>query len=111
MIPPNAKAAFNIVLGRAQTVLRTNFGMELFELRAKSKGVGMEETQMQTQQTQQTQAQTRRKKGRTSRLDAIEEEEEEDEEEDEDEDGNDEATQAASQAVKRESYRFSETVY
>jgi hypothetical protein len=97
-MPPNAKGAFNQVYDRAQAILRTKFGMELFELRGKLKGTGMEETQMETQQTQQTQAQTQRKKGRTSRLDAIEEEEE-----DEDEDGADEgSTQAAAQAIKRE---------
>ena len=83
-----------MVLHRAQTVLRQKFGMELYELRMKSKGAGaagIDGTQVHTQT--QTQAQTQRKKGRTSRLDAIEEEEEDEDEEEE--------AEATTQVAKR----------
>jgi ribosomal protein L12E/L44/L45/RPP1/RPP2 len=97
VIPPNSKSAFNIIFARAQTVLRQNFGMELYEMRQRGKGAGAvgpegAETQTQTQ----TQAQKGKKKARPSRLDVIEEEEEEEDEEEEAEE------QQATAIVKRE---------
>lgn len=83
VLPSNAKGAFNVVLNRAQTILRQKFGMELYELRARSKGAAAGE---QTQAATQTQ-----RRPKTRRLDAIEEDEEEG---DDDEEGG-QATQAA----------------
>jgi len=87
VIPPNSKSAFNIIFARAQTVLRQNFGMELYEMRQRGKGAGAVGPDGDTQTLPQTQTQKQKKKqARPSRLDVIgEEEEEEDEEEAEEE--------------------------
>jgi hypothetical protein len=93
VIPPNSKSAFNIIFARAQTILRQNFGMELYELRARGKGagaVGPDGVETQTQAQTQVQKQ-KKKRPRPSRLDVIEEEEEEEDEE--------EAEQEQEQAV------------
>jgi hypothetical protein len=82
VIPPNSKSAFNIIFARAQTILRQNFGMELYELRARGKGAGaVGPDGVETQTQVQTQPQKQKKKqARPSRLDVIEEEEEEEDE-------------------------------
>jgi ribosomal protein L12E/L44/L45/RPP1/RPP2 len=83
VIPPNSKSAFNIIFARAQTILRQNFGMELYEMRARGKGagaVGPDGAETQTQAQTQVQKQ-KKKQPRPSRLDVIEEEEEEEDEE------------------------------
>jgi ribosomal protein L12E/L44/L45/RPP1/RPP2 len=98
VIPPNSKSAFNIIFARAQTILRQNFGMELYELRARGKGAGaVGPDGVETQTQAQTQPQKQKKKqARPSRLDAIEEEEEEEDEEEAEEE------QQAVTVVKRE---------
>jgi hypothetical protein len=99
VIPPNSKSAFNIIFARAQTILRQNFGMELYELRARGRGAGaVGPDGVETQTQAQTQPQKQKKKqARPSRLDVIEEEEEEEE------DGEEEAEeQQAAAVVKRE---------
>ncbi|KAK8844165.1 hypothetical protein IAR55_006959 [Kwoniella newhampshirensis] len=87
VIPKNPRA-YNVVFARAQTILRTTLGCELYELRPRNKGEAVRQAEggaTQTQTQTQTQAQTQRKKGkgRARQLDVIQEDEEE-EEEDED---------------------------
>lgn len=99
VLPSNARAAFSIVFHRAQTILRTKFGMELYELRGKSKGAAvMEQTLGQTQ----TQAQTLARSRRGRRLDAIDEDEE-------DADEDDDAGAATQTNKKRELIRYNTT--
>jgi hypothetical protein len=61
---PKTPRAFPDVLARAQRMLRHDFGMELYELRAKQKGPA-----------EMTQA-TQKRKGKEKQLDAVEEEDE-----------------------------------
>lgn len=79
VLPTNSRGGFSAVLDRAQVILRQKFGMELYELRSKSKGAAMgEEAASQTQT--QTQAPAARKKQKGKRLEVIEEDEEEEDE-------------------------------
>ncbi|WOO78544.1 uncharacterized protein LOC62_02G002091 [Vanrija pseudolonga] len=93
-VMPNNPRAFQPALQEAQALLRSTFGMELYELRPKRKGDGEDEaTQAQTQA--QTQTQRRKGKGR-----AREGEGEEDEDE-VDEDGAQTQGQTQTQSRKR----------
>ncbi|RXK35162.1 hypothetical protein M231_07574 [Tremella mesenterica] len=89
---PSDVRAFPAVLDRAQTTLRTKFGMELVELRSRHKGNMFVSGDTQSVQTQ-TQTQIAKKKGRPS-LAAIQEESEDEGE------GEQPQTQAATQAKK-----------
>ena len=77
MIPDNSRA-FPAVLLRAQSVLRTTFGMELVELRPKRKGDLVSGPTTDNQAATQVPAQPQRKRGR---LAAIQEDSDEDAEE------------------------------
>lgn len=74
-------------------ILRQKFGMELYELRLKSKGAGVLEDAASQAQTQ-TQAKTQRKKQTGKRLEAIEEDEEEEDAEEEGGGGTTQATKS-----------------
>ena len=75
--------AFGIVFDEAQNVLRDTFGMELVELREKTKGAVEPATNGQTQVVQAAQAKGKGKKRTRRNIDDDEEEEDEDEAEDE----------------------------
>ncbi|RSH95070.1 hypothetical protein EHS25_000156 [Saitozyma podzolica] len=93
IIPSNSRA-FNAVFASAQAVLRSKFGMELYELRGKGKGEATrvldapdeDGKKKQTQTQTQTQATQGGGKGKgRARLQNIEEEDEDDDEEEEEE--------------------------
>ncbi|BEI85820.1 hypothetical protein CcaverHIS002_0601070 [Cutaneotrichosporon cavernicola] len=81
LVLPNAQRQFHVVFERAQSLLRSTFGMEMHELRAKQRGdeALMQETQATQAQTQQTQ--------RKKRLRPVQEEGDEEDDEEEEAEG------------------------